>query len=78
MENVAKGIEEEEEITAFSFKLDALAKKLDLHPYNEQGQLEGKLLPVSHKLIQPVHVLCPNSMECETANCNSRSLLQST
>jgi hypothetical protein len=78
MKNVAKGIEEEEEITAFSFKLDALAKHLDLHPYNEQGQLEGKLLPVSHKLIQPVHVLCPNSMECETANCNSRSLLQST
>ena len=35
MKNVAKGIEEEEEITAFSFKLDALAKHLDLHPYNE-------------------------------------------
>ena len=78
MKNVAKGMEEEEEITAFSFKLDALAKHLDLHPYNKQGQLEGKLLPVFHKLIQPVHVLCPNSMKCETANCNSRSLLQST
>ena len=78
MKNVAKRMEEEEEVTAFSIKLDALAKHLDLHPYNEHGQLEGKLQPVSHKLIQPVHALCPNSMECETANFNSRSLLQST
>jgi hypothetical protein len=78
MKNVAKGIDAEQEITAFSFKLDVLAKLLDLHPYNEHGQLEDKLQPVYHKLIQPVLVLCPNSMECETASCNSRSLLQST
>ena len=78
MKNVAKGMDEEQEITTFSFKLDLLAKLLDLHPYNEHGQLEDKLQPVSHKLIQPVHVLCPNSMECETASCNSRSLLQNT
>ena len=78
MKNVAKEMDEEQEITAFSHKLDVLAKLLDLHPYDEYGQLEDKLQPVSHKLIQPVHVLCPNSMECETANCNSRSLLQST
>ena len=78
MKNVAKGMDEEQEITTFSFKLDLLAKLLDLHPYNEHGQLVDKLQPVSHKLIQPVHVLCPNSMECETVNCNSRSLLQST
>jgi hypothetical protein len=77
MKNVAKGMDEDQEITAFSYKLDVLAKLLDLHPYDEDGQLEDKLQPVSHKLIQPVHVLCPNSMECETANCNSRSLLQS-
>jgi CxC5 like cysteine cluster associated with KDZ transposases len=78
MKDVAKGMNEEEEITAFSSKLNSLAKILDLHPYNEHGQLEGKLQPVSHKLIQPVYILCPNSMECETANCSSRSLLQST
>ena len=78
MKNVVKVMDEEGEITAFSFKLDALAKLLDLHPYNEHGQLEDKLQSVSHKLIQPVHVLCPNLMECETASCNSRSLLQST
>ena len=78
MKNVAKGMDDEEEIVAFSIKLNALTRLLDLHPYNEHGQLEGKLQPISHKLIQPVHVLCPNSMECETANCNSRSLLQNT
>ena len=68
MKNVAKGMDKGQEITAFSIKLDVLAKLLDLHPYNEHGQLEDKL--------QPVHVLCPNSMECETASCNSRSLFQ--
>ena len=78
MKNVAKEMDEEQEITAFGCKLDILAKLLDLHPYDEHGQLVDKLQPVSHKLIQPVHVLCPNSMECETASCNSRSLLQST
>src|SRR5882762_5133302 len=76
MKNVAKEMDEGQEITAFSIKLDVLAKLLDLHPYNKHGQLEDKLQPVSHELIQPVHVLCPNSMECETASCNSRSLLQ--
>ena len=78
MKNVTKGMDEEQEITAFGIKLDILAKLLDLHPYDEYGQLEDKLQPVSHKLIQPVHIICPNSMECETANCNSRSLLQRT
>ena len=51
MKNVAKVMDEEGEIAAFSFKLDALAKLLDLHPYNEHGELEDKLQPVSHKLI---------------------------
>ena len=70
MKNVAKEINEAEENAAFSIKLNALTKLLDLHPYNEHGQLKGKL--------QPVHVLCPNLLECETAKCNSRSLLQNT
>src|SRR5882762_3914379 len=33
MKNVAKGMDEDQEIAAFSFKLDALAKLLDLHSY---------------------------------------------
>jgi hypothetical protein len=78
MENVEKNMDDKQEIMAFSLKLDAFARLLDLHPYNEHGQCQGKLQPVSHKLIQAVHVLCPNSMECETADCNSRSLLQNT
>ena len=45
MKNVAK-VMNEGEITAFNLKLDALAKLLDLHPYNEYEQLEDKLQPV--------------------------------
>jgi hypothetical protein len=78
MKNVAEEMDEEEEITAFSLKLNALTRLLDLHPYIEHRQPESKLQPISHKLIQPVDVLCPNSIKCETANCNSRSLLQNT
>ena len=78
MKNVAKGMDEDQEITAFGNKLNVLAKLLDLHSYDEDGQLEDKLQPISHKLIQPVYILCPNSIKCETASCNSRSLLQST
>jgi hypothetical protein len=71
-------MDEEQETKALSLKLDGLSRLLNLHPYNDDGEFQGKLQPVSHKLIQPVHVICPNSMECETANCNGRSLLQTT
>ncbi|KAF8223663.1 hypothetical protein L208DRAFT_1315744, partial [Tricholoma matsutake] len=76
MKEVDKNMDAEQEITALSLKLDAAAKLLNLHPYNAHGHLQKQLQPISHKLIQPVHVLCPNSMECETANCNSRALHQ--
>jgi hypothetical protein len=78
MKNMEKNADEEHTITAFSLKLDALAKLLGLHPYNHQGQFQGKLKPVSHTTIQPVHVICPIATECETQACNSRSLLQLT
>ena len=78
MKFVDKDMDEEQETKALSLKLDGLSRILNLHPYNDDGEFQGKLQPVSHKLIQPVHVICPNSMECETNNCNGRSLLQST
>ncbi|KAF8232684.1 hypothetical protein L208DRAFT_1270977 [Tricholoma matsutake] len=59
-------------------KLDALAKLLDLNPYNDNGQFQQKLKAVSHKSIGPIHVICPNSYECETLNCQPWSLLQIT
>jgi hypothetical protein len=78
MKKVTKGMDEEEEIVALSLKLDSLTKVLNLHPYNSKEQFQGKLQPISHKLIQPVHVICPNAMECQTIGCNSRSIRQNT
>jgi len=69
-------LDEEEEITVLGGKLDGLARLLDLHPYDSNGRFKGKLKMVSQKLIQPVYIICPSSMECETASCQSRSLHQ--
>src|SRR5882757_9389482 len=76
MKLVNKNMDEEQETQALSLKLDALTRILKLHPYSHDGELQGKLQPISHKLIQPVHIICPTSMECETDNCNGQSLLQ--
>ena len=59
-------------------KLDELAKTLNLTPYNRHGKFTGKLKPVSHKEIQPVLMICPNSINCEDLKCEPRALLQST
>jgi len=78
MKNVEKGMDEEQKITALSLKLDALARDLHLHPYDSNGKFQGKLQPISNKLIQPVHIICPDAMECQTLACKSRLLHQST
>jgi hypothetical protein len=68
----------ETRINNIGTKLDALAKPLDLNPYNDKGQFQQKLKPVSHKSIDPIHVIYPNSYECETLSCQPQSLLQIT
>ena len=73
-----KGIDAEQDITSLSLKLDSLAKLLHLHPFDSDEQFQGKLEPISHKSIQPVHILCPNTMECQTLACKSQSLHQIT
>ena len=55
-----------------------MAVNLDLTPYDEQDAYMGKLLPISHKAIQPVHMMCPGSLVCGTATCRPRSLVQGT
>jgi len=59
-------------------KLDGLSKVLNLHPYSKEGQFLGKLKPVSDFAIQPVHIICPLSMECETTSCQSRAIHRQT
>ena len=50
-------------------KPNDLAVDLNLAPYDDEDNYTGKLLPISHETIQPVHVICPSSMVCETATC---------
>lgn len=38
--------------------------------------LKQKLQPISDKEIEPVLVICPQSMQCEKDSCNGQSLRQ--
>ncbi|KAF8344786.1 hypothetical protein F5887DRAFT_885727 [Amanita rubescens] len=69
----------DEQITiSVASKLDQLAKLLDLFPYNNAGRFTGKLKPVSHKDVQPIYIICPDAVVCETIKCKPRSLPMST
>jgi len=59
-------------------KLDTLAACLKLSVYDDKGKYKGKLLPISHRKIEPAYVICTASFMCETQDCIPRSLLQST
>jgi len=59
-------------------KLHYLAVDLNLTPYDDQDRYMGKLLPISLKAIQPIHMICPDSLVCSTATCQPRSLVQAT
>ncbi|KDR76034.1 hypothetical protein GALMADRAFT_67618, partial [Galerina marginata CBS 339.88] len=50
-----------EGIKCIANKLDIVATKLDLTPYNSDGDYTGKLLPVSMEKLKPLHVICPMS-----------------
>jgi CxC5 like cysteine cluster associated with KDZ transposases/CxC6 like cysteine cluster associated with KDZ transposases len=65
-------------ITHIGVKLDGFAKLLKLDPYSKHGQFQGKLKPVSEQDIEPVHIICPESSECETVECQSHAILKST
>ena len=71
-----EGISENHIISNVAIKLDKFAQVLGLVKYNKKGHLKGALKPVSYKAIEAVCVICPATYECETAECNSRSLVQ--
>ena len=68
----------EDETKVIAKKLHKLAVKLNLTPYDDEGDYKGKLLPISLKAIQPIHIICPGALVCTTKKCNLRSLVQDT
>ncbi len=70
--------DDEQLTTAVAMKLDLLVKLLNLNPYNKSGQFTGKLKPISHKEIKPIHIICPDAVVCETITCKPHSLPMST
>ncbi|KAF8812590.1 hypothetical protein BYT27DRAFT_7086866, partial [Phlegmacium glaucopus] len=73
-----KDIEDNDIVTSLALKLGAFAQILNLNPYHKNGKFDKKLLPISHKAIQPVLVICPTSFTCEDTRCEPRGLLQNT
>ncbi|TFK58123.1 hypothetical protein BDN72DRAFT_782483 [Pluteus cervinus] len=65
-------------VTTLSRKLDTFAAGLNLLCISQNRTLEKPLPPVSHKAIEPVHVICPLSPVCMTLSCHSSSLAQNT
>jgi hypothetical protein len=60
-------------------KVHAMAQKLKLLPYTKSNQFKsGRVQPISHNKIKPVHLLCPTTFTCTSATCNPRSLVQLT
>jgi hypothetical protein len=51
-------------------KLDQFSKQLDSYPYNSGGKFQGKLKSISHAKIQPVLVICLDSIKCEEISCD--------
>ena len=69
----------DEQLTiAVAMRVDGLSKLLKLYPYDEAGQFTGKLNPVCHQDIEPIHVICPDAVVCETTTCKPCSLIMTT
>ena len=65
-------------INSVGRKLDQFSKDLSLYPYNSRGKFQGKLKTISHAQIQPVLVICPDSIECEEISCEPWAIHQIT
>ena len=65
-------------ITPLTIKLDKLMDVLKLNPFSKSGKLRKRFQSVSHQEITPIHIICPQSMECEDIKCDPRGLHQAT
>ena len=61
---------------AIGLKIDGLARKLDLCPYNKDGKFKHNLKDISYKSIEPVNLICPGAATCQTYSCTGRALYQ--
>jgi hypothetical protein len=77
-QDLSHGMTDEQVTIAVAIKLDGFAKLLKLHPYDEAGKFTGRIASVSHRDINPVHVICPDAVVCETMTCKPRSLIMTT
>jgi hypothetical protein len=75
---LTKEPDKKKKINLLSGKLDKIAICLKLSPYDDRGKYKGKLLPISHREIEPAYVICPTSFICGTLGCQPRCLVQST
>jgi hypothetical protein len=69
---------EQKTAIALGMKLEATAKVLGLYPINKSGKFKGKLKAVSHKQVQAIYTLSPNTPRCQTKSCDRRALYQWT
>jgi len=65
-------------ITPLTAKLDKLMDVLKLNPFSKSGKLKKKLQTISHQEITAIHLICPQSMECEDTECDPCGLHQAT
>ncbi len=78
LNDVTDGGRNEQVTIAIALKLDAMTELLNLQPYNRAGKFITKQKPVSHKAIEPIHIICPNTLVCKTKDCNPHSLVMIT
>ena len=65
-------------VAALSYKLDRMITPLKLNPFKSNGNLAHRRKTVSYKAIEPMHLICPGSYQCETSSCSPFSLTQNT
>jgi hypothetical protein len=74
-----KGLSSVRYTAVIAEKLDRFAWLLDLTAFTANGDRKPQQpQPISNQNIEPAYVICPPVMECETFNCQPRSLLQNT
>ena len=65
-------------VSLLSQKLDAMISLLKLNAFNTSGKLRHRRRPVDSKAIEPIHLICPSTYQCDNMSCSEYSLTQKT